>query len=85
MSTRDFNRAVGRRIRFWRDERGFTTESLAQDLGVSPITVQRHMRGENAPDLENIARYATALQVTTDQLLPRLDSNQEPTGYRLSA
>jgi len=85
MSTHEFNRAVGRRIRFWRDERGYSTTSLATEIEVNPITVQRHMRGETAPRLEDIASYARVLRVHVDDLLPRLDSNQEPTGSGIAA
>ena len=59
---------------------------LARKMGVHPQTVQDKMRGRNGnrwQGVEERQTVAAALGTTLDRRkLPRLDSNQQPAGYR---
>jgi transcriptional regulator with XRE-family HTH domain len=81
-----FSRAVGNRLKFARDEAGLRTAGqLAEKMELTELTVRRHLRGDSLPDVETLARYAAVLHVATDDLLPRLDSNQQPFGPGIAA
>jgi len=58
---------------------------LAKDLGVNAMWVNRRINSRGyrttALDLNDIERIAGALGVAPTNLLPRLDSNQQPFGY----
>jgi transcriptional regulator with XRE-family HTH domain len=75
----------GRRLRSAMVLAGLRTSNLAEEIQVTQITVQRHMRGESLPDAAQITRYCSALGVSADYLLPRLDSNQQPAGVGIAA
>jgi transcriptional regulator with XRE-family HTH domain len=63
------------------NEAGMTTSELASAMDLSVLAVQRHMRGDNYPDIETLALYARTLNVSTDALLlwAPWDSNPQPT------
>jgi transcriptional regulator with XRE-family HTH domain len=67
---REWAKAVGRRIRFYRDEAGMDTAGLAAAVGISELTVSRHIRGANLLDGLTLHHYAVVLGVTTDDLTP---------------
>ena len=86
MRKTQFSRGVGNRLKFARDEAGMRTAGqLADRMGLAELTVRRHLRGDTLPDVETLMRYAAVLGVTTDDLLPRLDSNQQPAGEGIAA
>lgn len=62
-----------------------TTQQLADAVGISMWTVKRHMSGAHLPDAHIVAIYSHILGVSPDDLLPRLDSNQQPTGTGIDA
>lgn len=53
-----------------REERGYTTRSLAQRLGMSPNTISEIERGVTVPNADTLRRLADALNTTMDALWP---------------
>lgn len=62
-------KTIGRNIRQARAKSGMTQEQAAEKLGISQLHFGRLERGERPASLEQIARIAHALQVTTFSLL----------------
>ena len=60
-------------------------EVVCQALEVTPWTLRRHLRGEVKINAEQAARYALLFGIDANELLPRLDSNQQPTGTGIAA
>jgi len=60
---------LGHRLKRVRQDRGYTQEQLAEMVGINLKQVGRHENGETKPDGEIVARYAQALEVSTDYLL----------------
>ncbi len=97
MERDDFDVQVGRRLRAAMVLAGMRTDELAEQLHVRQLTVQRHMRGDRAPDLRQLAAYAAALNVEPESLLPEVewdvelrkwapsDSNRQPTDRQSAA
>lgn len=71
-------------VLLWRHQR--TQTWLARHLGMHPQTVKQKLRGWNGNHWrgrEERGRVAQLLGTTLDRRgLPRLDSNQQPAGYR---
>lgn len=62
-------KTIGRNIRLARSKTGLTQEQAAEKLGISQLHFGRLERGERPASLEQIARIAKALEVTTFSLL----------------
>ena len=75
----------GHRLRVAMVEARMTQRELADGTGVALQTVGRHMRGKTPITVQQLFAYARVLGVDPATLLPRLDSNQEPTGSRIAA
>ena len=56
-------------IRTLRKRRGLTQEQLAEQLGISVMTVRRWEWGQRTPRAEELQKLAEALGTTTDYLL----------------
>jgi transcriptional regulator with XRE-family HTH domain len=69
-------------LRMW--QRGITQERLARRLGVTQATVSRKIKGRAPWTLTELYEAAAALGVEPGDLLPHLDSNQEPFGLRFA-
>lgn len=54
-------KVIGGRITEAQANAGLTTEELAREVGLGLRLVQKHRAGDNAPTLENLARYARVL------------------------
>lgn len=52
-------------------ERGLRNADLARKLGQKPNNVSRWLTGRTQPGPESLARLATALEVSVDELLGR--------------
>ena len=72
------------RLRVALTEARMTQLELAKASNVSHGTVSRHVNGKPIT-IGVLARYARALGIEPNDLLPRLDSNQEPTGSGIAA
>ncbi len=71
---------LGQRVRAARDAASLTQEDLAQRIGVRHNTIARLEQGRTQYlSGEYIAQLADALNVSSDYLLGRTDSPQDPT------
>ncbi len=59
------------RLRSARISRGKTLQSVADDLGVTLVTIQKYESGAREPNLQMLAELADILDVSTDFLLGR--------------
>ena len=62
-------KSFGTRVRTLRQARGFSQETLADKCGLDRTYVGGIERGERNPSLQNIARIATALNVSLAELM----------------
>jgi transcriptional regulator with XRE-family HTH domain len=60
---------VAERLRQLRQERRLTQAQLARMLGVSPSTIGMYEQGRREPDGDLLARMASVLRCSTDELL----------------
>jgi transcriptional regulator with XRE-family HTH domain len=69
-------------IKVWMVRRHLNQVGIAERIGVNQVWVSRRIgRAHDVLiDMEDLALFAAALDVPPRDLLPRLDSNQEPTG-----
>lgn len=58
-----------KKLRQLRLERGVTQAGLAKKIGVSPSTVGMYEQGRRQPDVKTIAKIASVLGCSTDELL----------------
>ncbi len=65
------------RIRQRREQRGLRQNDIASALQVSPQAVSKWERGENAPDILTLPKLAGLLNVSTDWLLGRDQSDRD--------
>ena len=60
---------IGKRIRFFREEKKWSQEVFAEKLGLSLTYVGMLERGEKLPKLETFIKIANTLEVSADLLL----------------
>lgn len=63
------NATIGKRIRKYREEKGFSQEELAEKLHVSRSTYQRIENGETNSWINHIENICTTLEVNMDDIL----------------
>jgi transcriptional regulator with XRE-family HTH domain len=61
--------ALGQRIARLRKERGYTQVELAEKTGIVQAIISDYERGKLRPHPEMLARLATVLQVSADEIL----------------
>jgi transcriptional regulator with XRE-family HTH domain len=61
--------AIGERLARLRKERGYTQVELAEKIGIVQTLVTDYERGKLRLNADMILRFATALEVSTDDLL----------------
>ncbi len=66
------------RLRQLRIARGLTQTRLAELLQMTPRSYNRWERGGNTPHLEMLIRIADILQVSLDELVGRIEPQDEP-------
>lgn len=69
----DILRVLGQRIRYYRKKRGLTQEKLAELAELHPTYIGQLERGEKNPSIETIYKISIALQISTVQLLEKID------------
>lgn len=74
-------KAIGRRIKFARENKKLTQEQLAELANLSPMHISVIERGIKLPKLETLINIANILDVSADELLQDVVNNQT----RLSA
>ncbi len=62
-------RAVGQRVAEARRDRGVTQESLAERVGIAPVSLSRLETGDRALSLSTLGKLSEALQVPLGDLL----------------
>lgn len=67
-SNRDVQVRVGERLRHLREQRAFSQAELARRAGTSASQVNAVERGDRAPTVGTLVRFATALKVPTASL-----------------
>lgn len=59
------------RLRSARIARGKTLQAVADELGVTLVTIQKYESGAREPNLQMLAQLADVLDISTDFLLGR--------------
>lgn len=62
-------RAIGRRIREAREDRGWTQQDLADRTGIRRPNVARLERGSGLPNLATLLKVAAGLEIALEQLV----------------
>lgn len=76
------HRAVGRRLRTLREDRGLTQERLAAEAGVHRTFVGKVERGESAVTVDSVAVFCSALDLTLADFFRPLDQDFSLSGPR---
>ena len=71
---------VAAEVRAWMGRRGMNQRAVCRELGVTPMWLSRRLSAQIVIDVEDLAALAKALRCEVSDLLPRLDSNQQPSG-----
>lgn len=70
----DIAKAIGQRIRNYRNQLGLSQEKLAELSGCHPTYIGQIERGEKNATLESIEKISSALSVPLSKLFEKLDS-----------
>ena len=70
----DIAKAIGQRIRNYRNQLGLSQEKLAELSGCHPTYIGQIERGEKNATLESIEKISSALNVPLSKLFEKLDS-----------
>jgi len=77
----DVDMLLGERVHTLMFRQHLSQTKMAPAVGVSQSVLSRKLRGEIEWSVADLMAAATALDVPSADLLPRLDSNQQPSGY----
>ena len=69
----DLTNKLGKRIRNYRRELGFSQEQLAEKSRCHPTYIGQIERGEKNPTIESIEKITRALGISLSQLLEKID------------
>lgn len=75
-------KALGKRIKGLRVDKGWTQATLAEALGCESMTVSRYERGEYAPSIEVLEQIAVLLDVKVEDFFA-INGNTEPSATKL--
>lgn len=64
------SKEVGKRIKYFRNQKGLTQKELGAMLGVAPNTVTGYERGISEPNQETIFKISNILDITINDLFP---------------
>lgn len=56
-------KTLGKNIRYYRKEKGYTQEQLAEITGISKMSIRRYETGERQPKIETVQKIADGLGV----------------------
>jgi len=73
MTDEAVNEVFKTRLRTAREQRGLSQTQLAESARIPASSVSHFESGARKPSFDNLKRIATALDVTTDYLLGRVD------------
>jgi len=60
---------IGERVRTFREQRGLSQGKLAKLLGTHPQSISQIERGIRGISLQQVVRFARALEISSDELL----------------
>ncbi|MGI6007307.1 MAG: helix-turn-helix domain-containing protein, partial [Ruminococcus sp.] len=60
---------LGEKIKYYRKERGYTQDKLANLSGISKMSIRRYERNERYPTFDAMQKIASALKVSPIKLL----------------
>lgn len=66
-----FDEDLGRALRECRESRGYTQQRIAENLGVSKMTISYWESGKHAMLAENLKRYCKFLDVSVQSILDK--------------
>lgn len=69
---------IGERISKRLNEAGISQRKLADLIGVTEVSMSRYIRGERTPNGIIVAKIATALHTTSDELLGSSKTEEDP-------
>ena len=75
-------KAIGKRLRTLRKERGLTARDLADEIGVSYTTIYRWENGDRIPDGFNMGKLMNVLGVRMKDVISDIDIHSEENGGR---
>lgn len=61
--------SVGKNIRKFREEKGFTQDALAEKLSVTRQAVSNWECGKTEPDIDTLHKIACALEVSVEEII----------------
>jgi len=64
------------KIYFYRIQKQMSGELLAEKIGVSTKTMYRYENGDTIPDIFTAMKIADALEITLDEIFPRLEDKK---------
>jgi len=64
----DIKKLLGKRIQELRKTKKISQEALAEIIGIEPNNLSRIENGRNYPTPENLAKIASALEISIDKL-----------------
>lgn len=73
--------AVAEEVRVMIARKRVTQKRLAATVGLTPMALSRRLAGDVPISAAELVKIAGALGCRPEELLPHLDSNQEPFGY----
>lgn len=79
----EINIEIGRRVRFFRQNRNMTLDNLAGMIHKSRATLSKYERGDIPMDLDTLYALAEALQVQVEQLLHKAENPWQGSGREI--
>lgn len=76
----DVNAELGIAIQSLMFRRRINQKQLSDAIGIGQSTVSAKLRGKVGFSISDLIKVARVLDVDAGELLPRLDSNQQPSG-----
>jgi transcriptional regulator with XRE-family HTH domain len=70
VGSREFDSAVGQRLREWRSKRGFSQYALAGAVGITQASLSNYETGKRELPLGTALRLTAPLDITLAHLLP---------------
>ncbi|MBC3898719.1 helix-turn-helix domain-containing protein [Acetobacterium malicum] len=73
----DIIKILGKRIRSYRIQLGYSQERLAEKSSCHPTYIGQIERGEKNPTIESIEKIAKALGISLSQLFEKIDTENQ--------
>lgn len=70
--------ALGEQIKYFRNKKNLTQSELADLMGLKPVTIGKYESNEREPNLENLKKLSTVLEVPLIKLVEGEKFNQVP-------